>query len=124
MDIELQSAASTNRNVGKSNSSNNDRDSDDEYIESTAASSETVSNPIADNTPHDVGSKNDVANSNEDNDEESAEDSENEPLLLNDCNEFDWERVGRAVDRVFRVLIPIVLWVGSMVLYYNGSYVM
>ena len=61
--------------------------------------------------------KQDNSNNNDDDDEnklDQVDDETNEelPLLINSEKEVLWERVGRAIDRYMRFILPLTLLIG------------
>ena len=50
----------------------------------------------------------------EEEDSNNVNDDESEPLLLSDEEELTWTRVGRSIDRISRVAIPIAFSIGSI----------
>ena len=86
-------------------------DSDYEYDDRPRLSNYTT-NPIIDSAK----SVQQEQSSNDKNNETSdtSNDNDDSPLLGSDSSELTWERVGRAVDRVSRLVFPISFVIGSI----------
>ena len=89
----------------------NNGDNDDEYDDRPRLSNYTT-NPIIDSAK----SVQQEQLSNDKNNETSdiSNDNDDSPLLGSDSSELSWERVGRAVDRLSRLIIPISFIIGAI----------
>ena len=57
---------------------------------------------------------NELEKTTEEEDSNNVNNDESEPLLVTDEEELTWTRVGRSIDRISRVAIPIAFSIGSI----------
>jgi len=95
-------------------------DKSGENNDMTADSDNHVLNPIVDSevdmketNQEQEQPPNELEKTTEEEDSNNVND-ESEPLLVSDEEELSWTRVGRSIDRICRVAIPIAFSIGSI----------
>ena len=117
-DIEMNNIHQNNERDDDTVNAEGNADSDDEPIkESNSIGFDEVSNPITkqEHLDDSVGNQ-DTTTTNTNNNKD--DDDEDHPLLgRNEVEELTWIRIGRSIDRICRVAIPIAFSIGTIKLY-------